>query len=66
MPHLVLSRRENEEIQVFTSDGTVTIRVERASDRKVKLGILAPSQVKVLRQEIVRKLCPPSQECTSA
>lgn len=65
MPHLVLSRRENEEIQILTSDGTVTIRIEGASHRKVKLGILAPSQVKVLRQEIVRKLRP-SQERTSA
>ena len=51
---LVLSRKERESV-VFTSLG-ITIQVLRISGGKVRLGIRAPSDIPVHRQEVAEKL----------
>jgi len=51
MPHLVLSRREGEFLDIVTDQGIVSVRVER-SEGPVKLGIFAPSQIKIVRREL--------------
>lgn len=47
---LVLSRRENDKI-VFPNLG-ITVEVLRVAGRSVRLGVKAPSQVRVLRHEL--------------
>lgn len=51
MAHLVLTRKSGEEIDVHTAEGVVTIRVESAAGQ-VKLGIIAPKGIKILRGEV--------------
>lgn len=48
---LVLSRRKNEEILFPSLD--IAVRILRASGNTVRIGIDAPSDVKVLRGEIL-------------
>ena len=48
---LVLTRKKNEEIKI----GSVTIRIVRICGNRVRLGIVAPSEVKVLRGELVER-----------
>ena len=48
---LVLSRRENEEV-VFSNLG-VSVEVLRLAGKVVRLGIKAPSEIQVLRGELV-------------
>ena len=47
---LVLSRREDDKI-VFPNLG-ITVEVLRIAGRSVRLGVKAPSQVRVLRHEL--------------
>lgn len=47
---LVLSRHENEAIVI---DGRIKITVVRISDDKIRLGIEAPKEVAVWREELV-------------
>ncbi len=47
---LVLSRHENEAIVI---DGRIKITVVRISDDKIRLGIEAPKEVSVWREELV-------------
>jgi carbon storage regulator len=46
---LVLSRKPNESIVI---DGNIVITVLRVEGNKVRLGIQAPSDVTILRQEL--------------
>ena len=54
---LVLSRRENERIRLGDS---IVVTVVRLSGDKVRLGIEAPADVVVLRDEL-QTLAPPGQ-----
>lgn len=47
---LVLTRKTNESIVV---DGNIRITVIRVSGNKVKLGIEAPAEVPIARQELI-------------
>lgn len=47
---LVLTRRVGEEIVI---DGQIRVTVVRIEGNKVRLGIVAPPEVQVLRQEII-------------
>jgi len=52
---LVLGRREGERIVLRTEDGKVIeILVVRAANGKAKLGIEAPDDVEILRDELVK------------
>jgi carbon storage regulator len=51
---LVLSRKERESV-VFTSLG-ITVQVLRVSGGNVRLGIEAPAEIPVHRQEVAEKL----------
>jgi carbon storage regulator len=53
-PMLVLSRKESETI-VFTTLG-ITVEVVKISGGKVRLGIKAPADVPVHRQEVAERL----------
>lgn len=46
---LILSRKQNEKIRIGSD---ITINVLAISDTQVKIGIDAPSNVKILREEI--------------
>ena len=46
---LVLTRKQNESIVV---DGQITIRILRISGNRIRLGIDAPSDIAVRRQEL--------------
>lgn len=46
---LVLTRKNNESIQIGDS---ITIKVIRADRNKVRIGIEAPQEVRVLRSEL--------------
>ncbi|TNE68929.1 carbon storage regulator [bacterium] len=46
---LVLSRKENESIQI---GGDITITIIEVKGRQIKLGINAPKDVSILREEI--------------
>jgi carbon storage regulator len=57
---LVLTRKENEKIQIGDN---ITITVVRTSGDKVRLGIEAPADMKVLRTELVERTpSPPAEE----
>jgi carbon storage regulator CsrA len=49
---LVLSRKEGEKLVI---DGGITVQVIRIEGKKVKLGFQAPSEVKILRGELVNR-----------
>lgn len=48
---LVLTRREHETVFMHTSDGVIKVEVLR-SGHQVKLGITAPGNVAIVRNEI--------------
>lgn len=50
---LILTRKLNEEISI---DGKITIKIISISDNQVKLGIDAPKEVQILRQEILDRV----------
>lgn len=49
---LVLSRRKGEVIRVYTTDGIIEIQVCENTDHHTKLGITAPRNVTILREEL--------------
>jgi carbon storage regulator len=56
---LVLSRKFGETIRI---DGDITITVLEIKGNKVSLGINAPEEVRVLREELAGFLeCPPAK-----
>lgn len=55
---LVLSRKLNQEIRIGEN---VVVRVLEIRGNQIRLGIVAPSEVPVLREEILTKVPPPSR-----
>ena len=51
---LILRRRDGEAVVLKTSDGDVKISVE-VDGRAVKLAISAPPEVKILREELLKR-----------
>lgn len=47
---LVLSRKKNQRIML---DGGIVITVIRSQRGKVRLGIVAPKEVRILREELI-------------
>lgn len=45
---LVLGRREQETINIYTSDGEIEIIVTRIHDNHVKIGITAPDDEEIV------------------
>ena len=61
---LVLSRKLNQEIHIGEN---VIVRVLAIKGNQVRLGIAAPAEVPVLREEILTKVpTPPRQPCSEA
>jgi len=56
MGNLVLSRREGEKLLIDTRDGRIVVKVVRVKSA-VKLAIMAPRSVLVLRNELETKGC---------
>lgn len=50
---LVVGRREGETIIVQTIDGEIVVSLERLQGTQARIGIEAPEQVKVLREEVL-------------
>ena len=55
---LVLSRKKNEKIRLGDS---IEITIVRVNGSQVRLGIQAPSDIAVLRQELTEKQPPPAE-----
>ncbi len=53
---LVLTRRTSERIVIGTGPGAITIKVVEIDRGKVRLGITAPEDVPVHREEIYRQI----------
>lgn len=49
---LVLTRKVGEVIAITTSDGVIRVSVEEVKGARVILGIQAPKEVNVVREEI--------------
>jgi len=47
---LVLSRKKNEQVSI--ADGLIKIRVLQVNGNRVQLGIEAPSDIRILREEV--------------
>ena len=47
---LVLTRKENERIII---DGRITVTVVRVQGDKIRLGIEAPQEVSIMREELI-------------
>ncbi|QJW95039.1 response regulator [Frigoriglobus tundricola] len=56
---LVLTRRPNEKIRFPALD--ITVHILRSSSHAIRVGIEAPPEVKVLREEICARVAPPAQ-----
>ena len=52
---LVLTRTRGESIVIQTTDGPIEVVVTRVLDGRVKIGINAPDNVKILRTELIEK-----------
>ena len=50
---LVLARRENERIVI---DGRITITVVRVQGDRIRIGIEAPPEVPIMREELLAKV----------
>ena len=53
---LVLARRRNESVVIFTPAGEVTVTVLEIRGGKVRLGFDAPPNVPIHRREVAREL----------
>ena len=60
---LVLSRKLNEEILI---DGGIRVKVLEINGNRIRLGIVAPPQVTVLRNEVARQHKQPYQTPTDS
>lgn len=59
---LVLSRKLNQEIRIAEN---IVVRVLEIKGNQVRLGILAPAEVPVLREELLTKVpSAPRQPCS--
>jgi len=55
---LVLSRKKNEEILI---DGRISVKVVRVRGNTVQIGIEAPQEIPIHRQELAPKPNPPAR-----
>ena len=53
---LVLSRRKSEQLVITLGDQTVYVRVIDVGRDRVRLGIIAPKEVTVHREEVARRI----------
>ncbi|MBC7820651.1 MAG: carbon storage regulator [Planctomycetaceae bacterium] len=60
---LVLSRKLNQEIRISEN---IVVRVIGIKGNQVRLGIVAPADVPVLREELLTKIPSPVQQSCSA
>ena len=59
---LVLSRKLNEEIRIGEN---IVVRVIGIKGNQVRLGIMAPADIPILREELLTKVpSPPHQSCS--
>lgn len=56
---LVLSRKENESIII---NNEIEIKIVHIKPDQVKIGIIAPKEVRVLRQEIFQEILKENQQ----
>jgi carbon storage regulator CsrA len=49
---LIVTRRDNEEIIIETSDGLIRVVVDRAKKHTARIGVDAPAVCKIWRKEI--------------
>jgi carbon storage regulator len=49
---LVVTRKSQESIILHTEDGPVEVKILRIRGSEIKLGIAAPSAVRILRSEL--------------
>jgi carbon storage regulator CsrA len=49
---LVLTRRPNQVIHIHTSDGLIEVHLNDCNTYQARLGIVAPTNVKILREEL--------------
>ncbi len=50
---LKLSRRDGESIELFTSDGVVTIEFEQSLKGNSRVAIFAPREIRIVRTELL-------------
>jgi carbon storage regulator len=53
---LVLTRRKSEQLVITLGDQTVLVRVLDVGRDRVRLGIVAPKEVAVHREEVARRI----------
>lgn len=53
---LDLTRRPEESIRLYTSDGVIEITVNKIKGQQVRIGIEAPRKVNIVRREIDERL----------
>jgi carbon storage regulator len=53
---LVLTRRKSEQLVIKLGDETVLVRVLDVSRDRIRLGIVAPREVAVHREEVARRI----------
>lgn len=59
---LILSRKTNESIII---DGRITVKILRVEGEIVKIGIVAPSDVPIHRQEVYEEIQANNQEAAN-
>jgi carbon storage regulator len=53
---LVLTRRKGEQLVISLGEETILVRVIEINRNRVRLGIVAPSNVPVHREEVARRM----------
>jgi carbon storage regulator CsrA len=57
LPVLILTRKVDEKIKIITKSGEViTVMVVEASSSKAKLGIDAPADYRIYREEVLEQI----------
>lgn len=52
---LVLTRTRGESFVIETTDGPITVLVTQVIGGKIKIGIDAPKEVRIMRKELLEK-----------
>lgn len=58
---LDLTRRPDESIRLYTSDGVIEITVNKIKGQQVRIGFDAPRSVSIVRREIDERLHVPAR-----
>ncbi len=59
---LILTRRSEEEIYIETPEGRITLKVISLDPRSVKIGIDAPKEFAIYREELYRQVNKENKE----